>query len=182
MTNCRHFLKCDFTPEVGWAVKRFLEWWYCTVIVGYTATPYLITFKLGPLRIHTHTHTLAATILPLLEDPEEGFLWNLPEFSYRIRFDVLYVSETRPFEAHFQSKEQPKVTRSWVLIEIFSRRGIAAKQAMCSFVRYCEPLSLPATCLAASSKLNLQYVHAEITSNTLSRRYENMVYQTVEIK
>ena len=69
---------------------------------------YLITFKVGPLR----THTLAPSILPLLEAPAEGFFWNLPEFGRRIRFDVLHGCETCPLEAHFQSREQPKVTRS----------------------------------------------------------------------
>ena len=59
-----------------------------------------------------HTHTLAPSILPLLEAPAEGFFWNLPEFGHRIRFDVLHGCETRPLEAHFQSRKQPKVTRS----------------------------------------------------------------------
>ena len=58
---------------------------------------YLITFKVGPLR----THTLAPSILPLLEATAEGFFWNLPEFGRRIRFDVLHGYETRPAEAHF---------------------------------------------------------------------------------
>jgi hypothetical protein len=52
----------------------------------------------------------------------EGFSWNLPEFWRRIRFDVLHGWETCPLEAHFQSREQPKVTRSeiwrvWWLID-----------------------------------------------------------------
>jgi len=58
------------------------------------------------------THALAPSILPLLEEPAEGFFWNLPKFGSRIRFDVLYGCETRPFETHFQSREDPKVTRS----------------------------------------------------------------------
>ena len=70
--------------------------------------PYLITFKVGPLR----THTLAPSILPLLEAPAEGFFWNLLQFGRRIPFDVLHGCETRPLETHFQSREQPKVTRS----------------------------------------------------------------------
>jgi len=69
---------------------------------------YLITFKVGPLR----THTLAPSILPLLEAPAEGFFWNLLQFGRRIPFDVLHGCETRPLVAHFQSREQPKVTRS----------------------------------------------------------------------
>ena len=47
---------------------------------------YLITFKVGSLR----THTLAPSILPLLDALAEGFFWNLPEFSRRIRFYVLH--------------------------------------------------------------------------------------------
>jgi len=58
------------------------------------------------------THTLAPSILPLLEALTEGLIWNLSEFACRIRFDVLHGYETRPLEAHFQSREQPKVTRS----------------------------------------------------------------------
>ena len=56
--------------------------------------------------------TLAPSFLPLLEAAVEGFFWNLPELSRRIRFDVLHGCETCPLEAHFQSREQPKVTRS----------------------------------------------------------------------
>jgi hypothetical protein len=59
---------------------------------------------------HTHirTHTLAPSILPLFKAPTEGFFWNLPEFGRRIRIRC----ETCPLEAHFQSREQPEVTRS----------------------------------------------------------------------
>jgi len=34
------------------------------------------------------------------------------EFGRRIPFDVFHGCETRPLEAHFQTREQPKVTRS----------------------------------------------------------------------
>jgi hypothetical protein len=44
---------------------------------------YLITSKLGPLR----THTLAPSILPLLETLAEGFFWNLP--SSAVAFDLI---------------------------------------------------------------------------------------------
>jgi len=71
---------------------------------------YLITFKVGPLL--THTHTLAPSILPLLEPPAEGFFWNFQQFGRCISFDILHGREMRPLEAHFQSREQPKVTRS----------------------------------------------------------------------
>jgi hypothetical protein len=48
----------------------------------------------------------------LFEAPAEGFFWNLPEFGRRIQFDVLHGCETRPLEAYFKSREEPKVTRS----------------------------------------------------------------------
>ena len=72
-----------------------------------------MTFKVVPLRAHTHahththTHTLAPSILPLLETPAEGFFWNLPEFGRRIRFDVLHGCETRPLA----EKSNPVVTQ-----------------------------------------------------------------------
>jgi hypothetical protein len=65
----------------------------------------LITFKVGPLR----PHTLAPSVLPLLQAPREGSLWNLPEFGRRIRFDVLHSLETCPLEALFESRKHPKV-------------------------------------------------------------------------
>jgi len=45
---------------------------------------YLITFKSRTL---ARTHTLAPSILQLLEAPAEGFFWNLPELSRRIECD-----------------------------------------------------------------------------------------------
>jgi hypothetical protein len=42
----------------------------------------------------------------------EGFFWNLPEFGRRTRFDIFHGCETCPLEAHLQSWEQQKVTRS----------------------------------------------------------------------
>ena len=88
---------------------------------------YLITFKVGLLR----THTLAPSILLILEATAEGFFWNLLQFGRRIPFDVLHGCETRPLEAHFQSREQPKSpgARSgehggWVMTEmLFSARN-----------------------------------------------------------
>jgi hypothetical protein len=41
---------------------------------------YLITFKIESL----HIHTLAASILPFLEAPVEGFFENLPQFGRHI--------------------------------------------------------------------------------------------------
>ena len=66
-------------------------------------------------------HTLAPSILPLLETPVEGFFWNPPEFSHHIRFDVLHGCETCPLEAHFQSRVQPKVTCRRTPMTIFVR-------------------------------------------------------------
>jgi hypothetical protein len=47
--------------------------------------------------------------------------------------NVLHGCETCPLEAHFQSREQPKVTRSDIQKV---RRGIAAQQAMYGSVHY----------------------------------------------
>ena len=58
----------------------------------------------------THAHTLAPSILPLLEGPAEGFFWNLPEFGRRIRIGVLHGCDTHPL--HLQSREEAKVTQS----------------------------------------------------------------------
>jgi hypothetical protein len=69
---------------------------------------YLFAFRVGPLRVHT----LAPSILTLLEALVEGFFWNLQEFGHHIRFDALHGCETCPLEAHFQDKEQTKVTES----------------------------------------------------------------------
>jgi len=44
-----------------------------------------------------------------LEALAEGFFWNLLPFGRRIPFDVLHGCEMRPLEAHFQSREQPKL-------------------------------------------------------------------------
>jgi hypothetical protein len=63
---------------------------------------YLISFKLGLM----HTH------LPLLEAQAEGFFGNRTEFGSRAEFDVLFGCDTCPLEAHFQSREQRRVTRS----------------------------------------------------------------------
>jgi hypothetical protein len=79
---------------------------------------YLITFEVGPLR----AHTIAPSVLLLLEAPTEGLFRNLLEFDHRIPFDVLHGCETLPLETHFQSRKQPKFTRSeiqrvWCLVD-----------------------------------------------------------------
>jgi hypothetical protein len=69
----------------------------------------------------------------LLEALVESFFWNLLEFGQHIWFDVLSGCEMCPLEANFQSREQPKVTRSEI-------RGYGhwAMTGMCSLVRnYC---------------------------------------------
>jgi hypothetical protein len=71
----------------------------------------------SPVACHVRLHyTLAPSILPLLEAPEEGFFWNLPDFGRGIRFDVPRGCETCPLEAHIHSREQPNVT--WSEIQI----------------------------------------------------------------
>jgi hypothetical protein len=47
-------------------------------------------------------------ILPFLEALMEGSFWNLPEFGC----NVLHGCQMCPLEAHFQRREQPKVTQS----------------------------------------------------------------------
>jgi hypothetical protein len=64
----------------------------------------LIIFKVGPLS----THTLALSILPLLQALVEGFFWNLPVFGLHIRFDVLHGWETRPLEGPFSEQGTAK--------------------------------------------------------------------------
>jgi hypothetical protein len=53
---------------------------------------YVITFKIGPMR----AQTLTASILPLFYAPAEGFVWNLPEFGLRIRFEPSMVAKRVP--------------------------------------------------------------------------------------
>jgi hypothetical protein len=84
--------------------------WHCHGKIYGNA--YLITFKVGPLSVHTHTHTHSPSILQLRKAPAEGFFWNSPEFGSRTRFDVVHDCEARPLEVHFQSREESKVARS----------------------------------------------------------------------
>ena len=90
-------LKCS----VQGARKKFLELMVLHCNSRTYRNAYLITFKVRPFK---GTHTLAHSILPLLEAPMEGFFWNLPEFGRRIRIDVLHGSDTgsHEVEAHFQ--------------------------------------------------------------------------------
>jgi len=124
----------------------------------------------------------------------EGFFWNPLEFGRHIRFDVLHGCETCPLEAHFQSREQPKITQSeiWRVRWLDDDRNaflgeelLYNKQcvARCIIVMQ-KPLSLP---LVAPFPPNcivqpLQNLHVEMTINSLSRRYELMVHHTVDVK
>lgn len=60
------------------------------LIVTTYGNAYLITFEVGPLR----AHTLAPSLLTLLEAAVEGFFRNLSELSRRIRFDVIHGCKT----------------------------------------------------------------------------------------
>jgi hypothetical protein len=100
--------KLNNSNNIRWGVKKFPEWWYCTVILGH-GNAYLMTFKLGFLCTQC---TLAPLILPLLEAQAEVFFWNLPKFRRSIPFDALYGCETCSFEAHFYIREELIVTRS----------------------------------------------------------------------
>ena len=76
---------------------------------------YLITFKVGPLHACTHTHTHTHTHLlhrscHCWKHRQKGSFGIF--CSSGIPFDVLHGCEMHPLEAHFQSREQPKVTRS----------------------------------------------------------------------
>ena len=124
----------------------------------------------------------------------EGFFWSRPEFGRCIRFDVLHGCETRPPEAHFQNREEPKVTRSeirrlrWLGDDrnAFLREELLRNKrcvARCVIVMQ-KPLSLP---LVAPFPLKcigqpLQNLHVEMTINSLSRQYELMVHHTVDVK
>jgi hypothetical protein len=138
-----------------WAVKKFPERWYCTEIVDIRQR----------LPIHLQSRTLARTHtsplgMPLLEAWTEDLFWNLPVFGRPIRLDVLYGCESCPLEAHFRSREQPKVTRSE---KCFSWGGIPAQLAMCARCIIAET-TVPATYRAASFELH------RATSAKLARR------------
>jgi hypothetical protein len=97
-------------------------------------------------------------------------------------------------EVHFHSREQSSHSE-WHLQstvvgwwqECFSRRGISAQEAMCGSVRHHDvETTVAVTCRTASPNCivaqPLQNLHAEMTSNTLSTRYELKVQQTVDVK
>jgi len=110
-----------------------------------------------------------------LEAPPEGFFWNLPEFSRRIRYDVLHGCETRPLEANFQRREQPKVTWSEIRRVRWlgdDRNAFLGEELLhnkrCVSVRYRDAeTTLPATCRAVSTELR------RATSANLARRNDH---------
>ena len=102
--------------------------------------------------------------------------------------------ETRPLEAYFQNREQPKVTRSEIQRVRWlgdDRNAFLGEEllhnkrcvARCVIVMQ-KPLSLP---LVAPFPPNcivqpLQNLYVEMTINNLSRRYEVMVHHSVDVK
>jgi hypothetical protein len=89
-----------FYENIKWAIKKFwVEVLYCNSRTYGNA--YLITFTVQPL--HTHTHTLGPTALPLLEAlTEVFFFWNFPEFGRHILFDALHRCKTCPLRPIFR--------------------------------------------------------------------------------
>ena len=130
-------------------------------------------------------------ILPMLETPAEGFFWNLPEFGRRIRFYVLHGCETHLLEDHFQSREQPKVTRNeirrlrwlgddrnaFIGEEFLHNKRCVARRVVVMQKPFSLPIvaPFPPNCIAQP----LQNLHLEMTYN---RRYELMVHHTVDVK
>jgi hypothetical protein len=140
---------------------------------------------------HTHTHTFPL-IMPLLEAPVESFFWNLPEFGHCTRSDVLHGCKMCPLEAHFLSREQPEVKfkeyNGWVITgTFFSARNCRTTSdvwlgalSRCRNHCPCLPLvvPLPPNCIMQS----LQNLYVQMTSNNLSKRYELMENQTIDVK
>jgi hypothetical protein len=81
--------------DIWWAIKKIPGWWHLTLVALYKVNGYLITFQFRPQL--THARECASSTYPaMLEVPAEGFVWNLPQFGLRIRFDVSHGSETWP--------------------------------------------------------------------------------------
>jgi hypothetical protein len=117
---------------------------------------YLIVFKVGPLR----AHTLAPSMLPLLEASAEGFFWNLQEFGTRVRFNVLHGCETCSTEAHYRIRERPKshlgrdpvnAVVGWWQKLLHDKRSVTRCGVMMQ-----KPLSLPAPFLRKTRTRNDQ--------------------------
>jgi hypothetical protein len=130
----------------------------------------------SPVACHVRLHyTLAPSIQPLLEAPEEGFFWNLLEFGLRIRFDGW---ETCPLESNFQSVEQPKVTRSEIRrVRWFgdNRNCCTTRDVWLGALSWCRNRS---NCLPLVVPQPLQNLHVEMT-----RRYELiLMYQSYSLQ
>jgi hypothetical protein len=150
---------------------------------------YLITFKVEHLRTDT------CSIDPAIVGSTDGrHLSKSSGVRPSIWFDVLHGCVTCSLEAHLRSREQQKVTRSeirrvqWlgddrnVFLDkelLHNKRSVAR-----CLIRMQKPMSLsfvaPLTpnCIAQP----LQNLHVEMTSNTLSRRYELMVHQIFDVE
>jgi hypothetical protein len=103
----------------------------------------------GNIYIITVKNTLAPLILPLFKGPAEDLFWDLLEFGHHIWFYVLHSCETGPLETHVQKREQQDTESTLVgwRQELLHNKQCVAR---CVVVIQ-KPLSLPATCHAASS-------------------------------
>jgi len=68
---------------------------------------YLSTFKIGSFS----THTLIPPLLPLLETTLKVLLSYLPKLSRRVGFYVFDGGKTVTFEALFDLREEPEISR-----------------------------------------------------------------------
>jgi hypothetical protein len=81
-----------------------------------------------------------------LEAPADGFRWNVPVFSHRIRFDVLRGCETCPLESSEQGTTKKSLVAKFGEYGGWVMTGTAAQQAMCGSVRYRDAeTTIPAT-------------------------------------
>jgi hypothetical protein len=119
---------------------------------------YLITFKLE-LRTHTHTHLLLR--LPLLEASVGVFFQNLPKFG-----------------RHSERDPESMVVGWWQEL-LHNKRCVARCVIVMQKAQSLPIVSLlPPNCIAQPQHNS----HVEMTSNTLSRRYEFRVHQTGSVK
>jgi hypothetical protein len=91
---------------------------------------YLITFKVGPLR----THALAPSILPLLEPPAEGFLWNHSEFGRRVRLGVPLRPIFRVGNSQKSLGARSGEYGGWVIIVIIFVKEYKLLSSLCSLL------------------------------------------------
>jgi hypothetical protein len=110
---------------------------------------YLITVIAGPLHTHTCTHICAPSILPLLQAPVEASVGIFQSSSITFHLMSSMVMKRVPLRPIFRVGN--------------SRQFLGAKSGECDGWVMCvlvqKPLSLPATCHAASSaKLAQQHI------------------------